>query len=154
MEPTLKLTSGREIRHCKERLLRFVTYDAYEVYDYWGGYCQQPISMVTGRHVYATNASMRARSRAASWKAFTRDYTRDLANELSGIPPELDLIDGRSDDVWRGNDALKKVVAEIVRHPGLRDMAASKVLHLLRPSFVAISDTQVRAVLGRPPIEP
>ncbi|MBI2863377.1 MAG: hypothetical protein HYX94_02290 [Chloroflexi bacterium] len=152
MEPTLKLPSGREIRYCKERLLRFVTWDAYKVYDYWGGYCQMPTSMVTERHVYATNVAMRARSSVNSWRVFTRDYTRDLADELDDIPHELDLIDSGLSEIWKGNDALKKVVAEIVRHSGLTDMAASKVLHLLRPKFVAISDTYVRAMLGIPPV--
>jgi len=144
----VRLPSGNSIDHCRVRLRRFIQFDEYEVYDFWGGCCQQPASRITRRHVNATNAAMLASSSCKAWEALTAGYTRDFADELAAISNDLDLVASSEDEVTEGLEALGKIVREISSQPGLTDMAASKVLHLLRPHFVAISDSYVREALG------
>ncbi|MDA8218370.1 MAG: hypothetical protein M0Z94_12205 [Dehalococcoidales bacterium] len=96
------LSDGRQITHCKERLLRFIQFDAYEVYDYWGGYCQQPANMINRRHVYASNAAMLARSPINAWDNLIHSHTTQLTEGLLAIPAGLDLIDASDDAVRRG----------------------------------------------------
>ena len=86
---------------------------------------------------------MRARSTLVGWDRFTG---RPLA-DLQQISYDLDLIDGSDGDVRAGNQALERLARPFMASKGITDMATTKVLHLLRPRFVAISDN-MRTSLG------
>ncbi|HEX5414637.1 MAG TPA: DUF6308 family protein [Chloroflexota bacterium] len=134
------------IDKCEWRIKTFVESDAYIPYDYQVGYLSPVANQITDAQVYAMNSVMRARSSRHAWDNF---IGKDLP-ELETIPVDLDLIDSPDTDVEHGLAALAKLVSRIASVQWLTDMAASKVLYLLRPRFIAISDSYVRACLGTP----
>jgi len=69
-------------------------------------------------------------------------------SELAKIPLATDLIISPEEEVEPALKALEALVRKIAAEKWLTDMAASKVLHFLRPHFVAISDSYVRQSLG------
>jgi hypothetical protein len=83
-------------------------------------------------------------SSTAAWSRFTDEPL----SELRGIADTLDLVDGSDADVRAGYDALSGLARRLLSQSGLTDVSVSKVLHLLRPRFVAISDSYVRRCLG------
>ncbi|MBI3965066.1 MAG: hypothetical protein HY329_05460 [Chloroflexi bacterium] len=132
------------IQVCKERIAKFVREDAYSAYDALRLYFDLPPNTLTDEHIYALNAAMRARSSREAWSHF---IGREL-EALRRIPLDLDLVDSSDAEIEPGLTALDEIVGEISAKKGLGDMAASKALHLLRPRFVAISDSYVRVGLG------
>ena len=67
---------------------------------------------------------------------------------LAAIPEDLDLITSSSEAVEAGLRTLADLVSSLAERKGLTDMAVSKALYLMRPRFVAISDSYVRTSLG------
>ena len=57
-------------------------------------------------------------------------------------------MDGADAEVRVGYDALTRLARRLLSQSGLTDVSVSKVLHLIRPRFVAISDSYVRRCLG------
>lgn len=136
--------SSPVIRDCEWRIKTFVQRDAYPWYDVVGQ--RLPASHITQQHLSAMNAAMRARSSSKAWGPFL-----DAAlPELEAIPADLDLIDGSEEQVTEALRELSDLVRRIASVPGLTDMAVSKVLHLLRPRFIAVSDSYVRELLLLP----
>jgi hypothetical protein len=134
------------IKDCEWKLRTFLERDAYAPYDYehtvrWPG-----DDRLEARHRIAMNAAMRARSSTAAWDAFLDQPIP----ELSKVPKTLCLVRGDEQKVRRGIEAIGGVVARFGAVRGLTDMAATKMLYLLRPRFVAISDSYVRTCLGMP----
>ena len=138
--PAQTLHSRAVVQECRWKLSKFVRQDAYLLYDYEGGSVIAPPGVITREHLRSANAAMLARSRVASWEPF---LYRPLP-ELLAVPPDLDLIDGPDGDIDIGLGHLGEVVRAIAAQPWLTDMAASKVLHLRLPRFVALSDSYVR----------
>lgn len=67
--------------------------------------------------------------------------------ELEKIPPTLDLIQSPQKDVSEGWDALDPLLDHLTARTGLGDVPVTKVLHVFRPRFIAISDRHVKKVL-------
>ncbi len=132
------------IEDCEWRIQSFLRQDAYVAYDFGANYAFPPSDVVLPRHLSAVNRVMLARAKRAPWEA----HFGVPISELEEIPPDLDLVDGEDDEVERGIAALARLVARLSQAARVNDMSASKVLHLLRPRFVAISDSYVRAILG------
>jgi hypothetical protein len=148
-EPTIVLPPStllpeREIPDCRWILRTFVERDAYVGYDHRVRTLGYAGDRITDDHVYLMNSAMFARSSRTAWARFTG---RPLP-ELARIPTDLDLIESLDAEVDAGLVALGAIVARLTGAPGLTDMAVSKVLFLLRPRFVAISDSYVRESLG------
>ncbi len=133
------------IERCESRVHRFVEADAYADYDYAGSLIHSG-DVLTKEHRILINNVMRARS---SVVARARFLGRPLP-ELAAISLELDLVDGPEAAVAGGVDALAALCDRIASVKGLTDTAASKMLFLLRPRFVPISDSYVRQILGVP----
>ncbi|MBI2886202.1 MAG: hypothetical protein HYY02_03230 [Chloroflexi bacterium] len=146
-EPMVVLPDGRIIDDCKWMLRNFVEFDAYVGYDHASRVL--PSDMITDEHIRLINSVMMARSSRSAWKGFVRKPLPELAQ----IPPDADLIDGSAADLYTAMQALQSLVWRISSEKWLTDMAASKVLYLLRPKFVAISDSYVRTCLGLPSTE-
>lgn len=134
----------RVIGDCQWRLKRFAERDAYGPYDYFGSYSHEPTDVIQEHHIYAINNAMRARSSRTAWAKL---IDKPLP-ELSSIPYDLDLIDSPTQDVNRALASLRKLVDRMAAVPGIKEMAASKILYLLRPNFIAIADGYVRDCLG------
>lgn len=132
------------IDRCRWIIRMFVERDAYADYDFGESYVHPSQAAITRHHVYVMNSVMRARSPIASWEPILE---RPLA-QLAALSEDLDLIDSDDAAVERGLVALNGLVRTIASQRGLTDMAASKVLYLLRPRFIAISDSYVREELG------
>jgi hypothetical protein len=150
-EPVIQLPAGTRhsrpvVDHCRWTILTFVAHDAYVAYDYAGGTLGPPSSSITGQQVLAINVAMRARSSRTAWG----EFIGTVLPELTDVPPSLDLVDGAASAVLPAAAALARLAGRIGRARAMTDMAASKVLYLLRPRFAAISDSYVRACLGLP----
>jgi hypothetical protein len=153
-EPVIRLPAttrlGRRVLgDCRWKIRTFVERDAYVEYDYGSGLANPSLDVITEAHVHAMNCAMRARSPNAAWGRFTNQPL----SELREIPITLDLVDGSDADVRAGYDALTRLARRLLSQSGLTDVSVSKVLHLLRPRFVAISDSYVRRCLGVPDME-
>jgi hypothetical protein len=140
---TTRLTR-KVLGDCKWKIRTFVERDAYLEYDYGGGLANPSLDVITEAHVHAMNCAMRARSSNAAWS----HYTGQPLPELREIAHTLDLVDGDDADVRAGYASLNRLASRLLARSGLTDVSVSKVLHLLRPMFVAISDSYVRRCLG------
>ena len=78
---------------------------------------------------------------------FWADWGNRRLPEIQSIPPDLDLIDGRAAEVEPGIKVIHTLVSEMAKLYRVRDVLPTKTLHLLRPQFVAISDSLVRPLL-------
>ena len=87
----------------------------------------------------------RKQARDAFW---CRWLGQSLSEELRDIPLDLDLIDDAYSRVYLGIIAIRKLVSQMAEMCGVGDAVATKVLHLLRPRFIAISDSRVHRLLG------
>ncbi len=148
-EPVIRLPKmtrlGRQaLDDCRWKLMTFVRRDAYVEYDYGGGLANPTEDILTEAHVHAMNCAMRARSPISAWTKFLGQPI----GELREIPETLDLVDGTDAEVRSGYDALIQLARRLLSQSGLTDVSVSKVLHLLRPRSVAISDSYVRRCLG------
>ncbi len=148
-EPVIRLPlttrlSRNVLEDCKWKIRTFVERDAYVEYDYGGGLLNPSLDVITEAHVHAMNCAMRARSSNAAWS----HYTGQPLPELREIPGTLDLVDGIDSDVRAGYASLSRLASRLLARSGLSDVSVSKVLHLLRPRFIAISDSYVRRCLG------
>ncbi len=132
----------RTIDNCRWRVKTFVERDAYVGYDHESH--DLPNNMVTREHIRLINSKMRARSPIKAWADF---FCEEFA-ELSRIPVALELIDSEDAEVEPALEALAKLTERLSAVKYLTDMAPSKALHLLRPRFVAISDSYVREELS------
>lgn len=144
--PRTTRLSRSVIGDCKWKLQTFVDRDAYVEYDYGGGYAQAPSDRISEHQVYVMHRMMKARSSNNSWRLFI-DCSLP---ELQEIPRDLDLVDGEDSQVRAGYDPLSRLALRVMAQPRLTDVSFSKVVHLLRPRFVAISDDYVRRCLGIP----
>jgi Family of unknown function (DUF6308) len=149
VEPIIRLSTmsrrGRtSLGDCRWKIKTFVERDAYVEYDYGGGYAGPSIDVISDVHVHAMNCAMRARSSNAAWGRFTGAPQAELREILT----DLDLADSADGEVRAGHDALSRLSRRLLSQKGLTDVAVSKVLHLLRPRFVGISDSYVRRCLG------
>jgi hypothetical protein len=142
--PDCGMFPGRRITQCEWRVRTFVQRDAYAGYDWQGSFAHPMTDTISQYHIFAINSAMRARSSRKAWATFVGQPLPELAD----IPPHLDLIDASPQEVAGGLQALKAVTKRITSVPGITEMAASKVLYLLRPRFVAIADAYVRDALG------
>ena len=143
-EPTIRLPSGEVITHCKELIDHYVAHDAYAEYDCGGAPDPGSLNTITRRQFNAINGMMRARAP----EAFCRCWCDRPLPELRDIPRDLDLVDGCDDEIERGFAAVFRLVSHMAEMNGVGDVAPTKALHLLRPRFVAISDSLVRHLLG------
>jgi len=150
-DPVIQLPSGSRLKrrvtgNCRWKIKTCVERDAYVVYDVGGGYANQSLDAINEQHVYAMNCAMKARSSNAAWR---RSMGQPIL-ELAEIPIQLDLVDEPDANVRAGHNALSELARPLLARKGLSDVSVSKVLHLLRPNFVAISDKYVRRCLGIP----
>jgi len=143
-ENTLVLPSGRTIRDCEWRLRTFLERDAYAAYDAAVAYQPPADDQFEERHRIAMNNAMRARSSVSAWEPFLNVPIPELAK----VSRETCLVWGEEAEVKRATSAVADVVARVGATRGLTDMAATKMLYLLRPRLVAISDSYVRSALG------
>ncbi len=132
----------RTIDNCCWRIKTFVERDAYVGFDHESH--GLPKDKVTREHIRLINSKMRARSPRKAWA----DILDKEFEELSQIPVGLDLIDSEESEVEPALEALAKLTKRLSAVKYLTDMAPSKTLHLLRPRFVAISDSYVREELS------
>ena len=135
---------SRQIADCEWRIRTFLERDAYAAYD---AVCLDGASTgdrLTVRHRVAMNGAMRARSTTAGWAQFLDQPLVELGN----VPSDLCLVRGGESEVELALRPLGDLVAKISSVHGISDMGASKMLFLLRPRIVAISDSYVRAALG------
>lgn len=142
--PSTGVLGPRVIRNCEWRVRTFVERDAYAAYDHAGCYAEAIDDVLRERHIAVTNSAMRARMPRAAWAPFLDTPLP----ELSEIPPDLDLITAEDSEIDGPLAALTCLAARITKTPGLKEMAVSKVLFLLRPKFVVIADSYVRDALG------
>ncbi len=142
----IQLAPGLIVDRCEWRISTFVARDAYIGYDFAGAPDDPATTTITERQVRAVNSVMRARMPTAPWGPLLGE----ALSELRLIPPELDLIDSDETSVGDGINVLTHFAMRLTEAKGLRDMGVSKVLHLVRPRFVAISDSYVRLFLGVP----
>jgi hypothetical protein len=144
----------RAISDCQWILKSYIERDAYVGYDHDAGYGYHSgdvdnENVITRHRLAKVYKAMRLRSsdevREAMWKTFSDEPIK----ELERIPPDLDLIDEvnerRVQEAWV---ALDQLFTRIVKTNGLKEARSSKVLHVLRPSFVAIADSYVQDALG------
>jgi hypothetical protein len=148
-EPEIRLPSRTAhrnslIRDCKWKLQTFVERDAYVNYDYAASFVRPHCDQICKYHVEAINKAMLARSRYKSWEQFLNSPVP----ELSAMPYSLELLDSANEQLRPALESLYNLVKRIAATPGITEMAASKVLYLLRPNFVAIADKYVRTCLG------
>ena len=132
----------RTIDNCRWRVKTFVERDAYVGYDHASHDLSK--DKVTREHIRLINSKMRARSPRKAWA----DFFCEELEELSHIPVALDLIDSEDAVVEPALEALAKLIGRLSAVKYLTDMAPSKALHLLRPRFIAISDSFVREGLS------
>ena len=135
-------SGARTIDNCCWRIKTFVERDAYVGYDHASH--GLPKNVITREHIRLINSKMRARSPIKAWA----DLFCEEFEELSRIPDDLDLIDSGDAEVEPALDALAKLTERLSAVKYLTDMAPSKALHLLRPRFIAISDSYVRGGLS------
>ena len=146
-KPTIRLPhSGKEIEHCKWHIEHYVKCDAYVEYDWLGSPDPGKHNIITCRQRKPINGVMRARAPDAFW-AYWHDRRDRPPPEFQDIPRDLDLIDGTDSEVERGIAAVFELVSQIADLKRVADVAPTKALHLLRPRFVAISDSRVRKLL-------
>lgn len=148
-EPVIRLPAttklGRKVLgDCRWKIKTFVERDAYVEYDFGGGIANPTEDVITEVHVHAMNCAMWARSSNAAWGRFTGQPLP----ELREIPVTLDIVDGADSEVRAGYDVLSRLARRLLSQSGLTDVSVSKVLHLIRPRSVAISDNYVRRCLG------
>jgi hypothetical protein len=132
------------LEDCHWKIRTFVERDAYAEYDYAGGIASQAADRIREVHVYTMNRAMRARSSREAWSHFIDEPVPELAD----VPDELDLADSDDTVVRAGHEALARLGRRLLAKSGLTDVSVSKVLYLLRPRFVAISDAYVRRCVG------
>ena len=141
----IHLPNGRCIENPKSLIRCYIKKYAYNLYDCSGALrpCDDP-NRLTGRQRKAVNGGMRARSPRAFWDCWS---CRTL-DALEHIPTELDLIDSEDAGVEAGIAAVRKLVCRMAKLRRVGDVTPTKALHLLRPRFIAISDSLVRSSLG------
>lgn len=135
---------SKSIEHCEWKIQTFVERDAYVAYDYWITQLGLPPDVVCREHLQAINNAMRARAPLAPWQALIGQRVA----ELEEVPSHVDLITSPQLEVDTAIHATAQLTRRITTQPGVTDMAVSKVFYLLRPNFVAISDSYVRLCLG------
>ena len=154
-EPTIRLPRQthrliQDIDRCKRLIRHYIRHDAYVEYDWLGSPDAGDHDTLTRRQFWAIDGRMHANAP----EAFCRRWCDRSLPELRDIPPDLDLIDSTdSKKVGYGIAAIRKLVSQMAEKYRVRDVAPTKALHLLRPSFVAISDNRVRPLLGIPNTE-
>ncbi|MDE2993140.1 MAG: DUF6308 family protein [Chloroflexota bacterium] len=155
-EPTIRLPRQthrliQDIDRCKRLIRHYIRHDAYVEYDWLGSPDAGDHDTLTRRQFWAIDGRMHAwvgpRSTQAR-DAFCRCWYDRPLPEIRDIPPDLDLVDGYDTEVQRGIDAVSELVSQMAGMDGVGDVAATKALHLLRPRFIAISDSRVRPLLG------
>jgi len=142
--PRAGLQVRKSITRCEWKIQTFVERDAYIAYDYWITQLGLPPDVVTREHLQAINNATRARAPLAPWQALIGQRP----SELDEIPSHLDLITSPAQEVDSAIRAMVQLTRRITTQPGVTEMAVSKVFYLLRPRFVAISDSYVRLCLG------
>ena len=142
----------QDIDRCKRLIRHYIRHDAYVEYDWLGSPDAGDHDTLTRRQFWAIDGRMHAWVGARSTQArdaFCSRWCDRSLPELRDIPPDLDLIDSTdSKKVGCGIAAIRKLVSQMAEKYMVGDVAPTKVLHLLRPSFVAISDNRVRPLLG------
>lgn len=154
-EPTIRLPrhtyhSRQIIDNCQWLIRTYIKHDAYVEYDCGGAPDPGSHDTLTCRQRDATDGMMhvwmgRKQARDAFWR---RWLGQSLSEELRDIPLDLDLIDDAYSRVYLGIVAIRELVSQMAEMNGVGDVAPTKALHLLRPRFVAISDSLVRQLLG------
>lgn len=140
----LQLPIGRKITDCAWRVRTFLERDAYAAYDVAVAYRPSDTDQLQDGHRVAMNNAMRARSPVTAWELFLNVPIPELAS----VPRNLCLVHGPETEVGRAVELVAEVVGRMGAVERLTDMAATKMLYLLRPRFVAISDSYVRSALG------
>ena len=151
-EPTIRLSRQthrliQDIDRCKRLIRHYIKHDAYVEYDWLGSPDAGDHDTLTRRQFWAIDGRMHANAP----EAFCKHWCDRTLPELRDIPLDLDLVDSTdSEEVEHGIDAIRKLVSQMAKMYKVRDVAPTKVLHLLRPRFVAISDNRVRPLLCIP----
>ena len=135
--------NGKQIVSCKQKLHDFVHHDAYVNYDKRGTKGAPDPNVISWQHVTTINRMM-ARTPRKAWEPIIGKTLPDLIK----IPHDLDLVDSDEEQINSIVRSSYRFVVEALIVPWIKDMAATKVLHLKRPRLVAISDSYVRTQLG------
>ena len=148
-EPTIRLSP---IDNCKSRIRRYIKHDAYVKYDWLGSPdTDDDHNIITRRQRKPVNGIMHAHAPEEFWSCW---LGRTLPEDFRAISRDLDLVDSTDcKKVERGFTAISDLVRQMAEIRGIGDVAPTKALHLLRPRFVAISDSRVRPLLGIPNTE-
>ena len=130
------------IGNCLGKVQRFCSYDAYKGYDLKGRLYSKEPNVFQRELLEAANVSMRAKSSVKVWAPLIGTPIPPLA----AIAPDADLIDSSDEDYAKLRATLEDCYNGMIRS-GIGDVAASKMLHLKRPNFVAISDGYIKRAL-------
>ena len=129
----------------QQLLRRYVKCHAYAAYDRDGAPAPgDDPDTLTSRQRQAVNGWQGMRMARCSPAPFWERWSGHPLPELQQIPYDLDLIDGRDAEVEAGIAAICTLVSRMAEMYRVGDVLPTKALHLLRPRFVAISDSLVR----------
>jgi len=131
------------LSRCREKLLTFCLYDAYEDYDAIAS-CDE---VVTREQFDAVNDAMKANAPLEPWLKF---LSPNPIPGLAAVPEDIDVIDSADDEYAVVRESVRRVYETLCNDAGIDDMASSKVCHLKRPRLIAIADSYVRGVLLGP----
>lgn len=154
MEPTLeiRLPSGSVIRYPDEKAALFFITDASaagaDSYDAWVASSENLANAFTPGDLTAINRTMRGRSPADAWSAFTTGTDLPWLKE---IDPAWDLI-GMPETAWnqRGcEDQIRRAMHEL-NGPYRRAAVVTKILHIKRPRLIPICDSYAAGIMGMP----
>lgn len=148
--PVLRLPSGRIIRYPDEKAALFFVTDVSAIgaasYDAWVRAPNNLKNAFTPEDLTAINTTMRARTAAKHWEAFTAGDDLPL---LVALDQHWDLIEMPSKD-WRASfceDRLRDALHQL-DGPYRRASVITKLLHLKRPQLVPICDSYVAKSMG------
>jgi hypothetical protein len=148
--PVLRLPRGRLVEYTDEKAALFFLTDVSAVgaasYDSWVSSPNNMKNAFTAADLTAINTTMRARTAAKYWEAFTAG---DDLPWLVALDQRWDLIEMPSED-WRASfceDRLREALHQL-DGPYRRASVMTKLLHLKRPQLVPICDSYVAKSMG------
>jgi hypothetical protein len=150
--PEVHLPSGTVIRYADEKAALFFITDASAAgansYDAWVASPDNLPNAFTSGDLTAINTTMRGRSAAKQWSAFTTGADLPWLKE---IDPEWDLI-AMPDTEWseRGCEGHIRRAMHELTGPYRRAAVVTKLLHIKRPRLIPICDSYVAKIMGKP----
>lgn len=149
--PVIRLPTGRVIRFADEKAALFFITDVSAIgaasYDTWVRSKENLKNAFTAADLRAINTTMRARTAAKHWTAFTK---REELPWLAALHQEWDLIE-TSDEEWRASGCEERLLHALrqLDGPYRRASVMTKLLHMKRPRLVPICDSYVAKSMGR-----